>query len=206
MKKYLVLLFLFLGSLLSPVGAYDYAKDGFPPLQPTQQSSVNKNKQYSYLSRYEKRLFGRNYDGEDVESRISRLEERVLGTVFDGDLDKRYQTLRRTIPSYLRNRTSYNNYPIYTDSYGDSIPTYSTTTYSPQYYSRPVVTTNGGWRGLAGSLGNFMFGTPTGMSPQVYSPFVSDFAPDYQNGLYTNRGWRLNNMHTGSGVGIRMLP
>ena len=32
------------------------------------------------------------------------------------------------------------------------------------------------------------------------------FAPDYQNGLYTNRGWRLNNMHTGSGVGIRMLP
>ena len=206
MKKYFVLLVLLLGNLLSFVNAYDYVKDGFPPLQTVQQNNVNKVKQYNNLSRYEKRLFGKSYDTDDLENRISRLEEKVLGTIFEGDLNKRYQTLRKTIPSYLRNRNRYTDYPIYTESYTNSIPTYTTTTYTPQYYSQPITTSTSGWRGLAGSLGNFIFGTPTGMSPQIYSPFVSDYGPDYQRGMYTNHGWRLNNMHTGSGVGIRMLP
>lgn len=204
-KKSFLLVFCFV-ILLSPANAYDYVKDGFPPIQTMQQKNVNISKRYNGLSRYEKRLFGKSYDNDEVENRISRLEEKVLGTIFEGNLDKRYQTLRRTIPNYLKNQHYTVNYPTYTHSYNNNVPMYSTTSYPSQYHSVTTPVQSTGWRGLAGSLGNFFFGAPTGMSPQIYSPFVSDYGPDYQQGMYTNHGWRLNNIHTGSGVGIRMLP
>ena len=193
-----------------PVFAYDYAKDGFKPLQPIenvnkqQYANINDAKQLNLISKLEKRVFGRRFNDNDMEGRVSRLEEQVLGTIFEGDINSRLQTLQRVIPGYLRSKQVQDVYSADLN-YCPSAPTY-TTTYNPQYYSTPIIRSGGSWRGLAGSLGNFFLGTPTGMSPQIYSPFVSDFAPDYSNGMYTNRGWRLNNMQTGSGVGIKMLP
>ncbi len=209
MKKLYILCVLFI--MASPVFAYDYVKDGFKPLQPVEtldiqrRNNIKHTKQLNLISKLEKRVFGRSFNNSDIEERVSKLEEQMLGSIFEGDVNYRLQTLQRALPSYLHSKRISDAHSNYSSQY-QGIPTYSTTTYNPQYHLSPMMTSSSGWRGLAGSLGNFFFGAPTGMSPQVYSPFVSDYAPDYSDGMYTNRGWRLNNMHTGSGVGIRMLP
>lgn len=184
------------------VRAYDYVKDGFRPLQPVQtNSSIDKVKSYPNITRLERDVFKRSYENDTPENRIARLEEQVLGTVFEGDLNSRYKVLKKTIPNYIRsqNIATTNYYPSYSN-------TYTSTSYPNSYYSTPVMSTNSGWRGLAGSLGNFLFGTPTGMSPQIYSPYINNYGPDYQRGMYSNQGWNVHNVYTGSGAGIRMLP
>lgn len=175
-------------------------------------NSIN-NRQSTELSRLERDVFHRTYENEPEENRISRLERQVLGTVFDGDLKDRYNTLNQVVPQYLRNSRAqtYPNYPSYTttttyapNSYYPQ--TYSSSAYSPYYTNAPILNSTRGWRGLAGSLGNFFMGTPTGLSPQIYSPYINNYGPDYQRGMYSNRGWNMHNMYTGSNAGVHILP
>ncbi len=146
---------------------------------------------FKNLNKFEKKVFKRTFEGELPESRISRLEEQVMGTIQSGDLEMRYETLSKAISSYNKNTfttvTPLNTYPNI-DTYGQ----------------------NSGWRGLAGSFGNFLnnrfIGTPTGMSPQIYSPYVNNYGPDYQRGFYGNTGWNYNNTYRGTGTGVHILP
>lgn len=149
------------------------------------------NTSYKNLDKYEKKVFKRTFENELPENRISRLEEQVLGTIQCGDLTSRYETLAKAVPAYNKNTfttvTPLNSYP----------------------YAAPVVRSSG-WRGLAGSLGNFFnnrfVGMPTGMSPQIYSPYINNYGPDYQRGFYGNTGWNYNNTYRGSGTGVHILP
>ena len=153
-------------------------------------NTVQHNPSFNNLGKLEKKIFNRTYDGDLAENRISRLEEQVMGTIQGGDLKSRYNMLQKAVPGYNRR-------------------TYTADTFAP-YCGIPVMTTNGGWRGIAGSLGNFfsggMFGGyPTGMSPQVYSPYVNNYGPDFQRGYYSNRVWGYNNTNLGSGSGVHIL-
>lgn len=140
------------------------------------------------LGSLERKVFNRSYDGDDTENRLARLEEEVMGTIQSGDLNSRYNTLSKAIKQ-------------------TSGRSYTTTRYLP--YSTPIMRTGGGWRGLAGSLGNFFMpqygGYPTGLSPQIYSPYVNNYGPDFQRGTYSNRGWNYHNTNYGSGSGVRIL-
>lgn len=150
-------------------------------------NTVQRNPSFNNLSKLEKKIFNRTFDNDIDENRICRLEEQVMGTIQSGDLNSRYRTLQKAVPKYR---------------------TYTTQTFSP-YCGIPIMSTNGGWRGLAGSLGNFFSGAyrgyPTGMSPQIYSPYINNYGPDFQRGYYTNRGWGFNNTNYGSGAGVHIL-
>ena len=169
----------------------DYARDGFAPLvQPTQNNNTynyNHRKNFKNLNRYEKRIFNRTFENDSIPNRISRLEEEITGTIQNGDIYTRYNNLQRAIAHYNPN-TDYSSL-------------------SP-YCGVPIMS-GSGWRGLAGSLGNFfsnMYGVPTGMSPQIYSPYVNSYGPDYQVGTYSNNGgWANHNTYYGSGSGVHII-
>ncbi len=239
MKK--IFLLIIFAACFQSAYALDYAKDGFPPLQPVYQSNQNfsrisqaektilgqtyenqniavrldrlertvfnrtfpkmsyeqrmnniivnykntlkNNSAFNNLSKLERKIFKNVYDGDLDEDRIARLEERIMGTIQSGDLNTRYHRLMQAIPDR------------------------SYTTFAP--YSGVPIMSGGGWRGLAGSLGNFFSGAyggyPTGWSPQITSPFINDYGPDFQRGFYTNRGWNYHNTNYGSGSGVRIL-
>lgn len=156
-------------------------------------NNVSNNLPLKNLSRLEKKIFKRTYDNDLPENRISRLEEQVMGTIQSGDLNSRYEMLSRAVPQYNKNTfttvTPLNPYP---------------------YCGMPPTRVGSGWRGLAGSLGNFFnnrfVGVPTGMSPQIYSPYIPNYGPDFQRGSYGNTGWNYHNTWNGSGAGVHILP
>ena len=238
MKNIILILTLFVLSL-SAFAQVDYAKDGFPPLLQTnkitqaesvilgqtyeyqtpeirlnrlektmfnrtypklsyeqrvnniivnyKRNNLQSNKYFKKLSRYERDFFDRTYGNESVESRLSRLEEYTMGAVQSGDLNTRFDNFQRYVASHNYDKTY--------------------TTFSP-YCGTPVAS-GSGWRGLAGSLGNFfsgmMTGTPTGMTPPLSSPYINNYGPDYQRGFYSNRGWNDHNTYYGSGTGVHVL-
>lgn len=232
MKKIFFILFLIFTSL--PGFSYDYAKDGFQPLltalsyskisqaeqtilgqtyetqninirlnrleqtlfnrtypkMPYEQRvnniimNYNNNKSFSGLSHLEHKIFNQNFINDTPETRIARLEEEIMGTIQHGDLLTRYKNLRHIAPTYLSNRVS------------------------KQYKGLPVVQSGGGWRGLAGSLGNFfnsMNGYPTGYTPPIYSPYNNNYPPDFQQSYYSNHGWSYHNNNYGNGSGVHIL-
>ena len=219
MKNIILILFLCFTAL--PVLSYDYAKDGFPALltnasygkitqveheilgQTYESQNINLrlsrlervlfNKTYpklhydqrinniivnyrngtafSGLSNLEQKIFGQIYSTDNPDTRISRLESEIMGTIQHGDLLTRYKNLQRVATAYRSNKLS------------------------RQYGGMPAIR-SGGWRGLAGSFGNFfntMNGYPTGYTPQIYPQQPIPYGPDYQQNYYSNRGYGYNN-------------
>lgn len=175
----------------------DYAKEGFPPLQPAITPSVTPKeynriktkevKNYNKLARLERKVFNRTFENDYPENRIARLEEQVMGAIQCGDINSRYAVLQKAVPKYLSR------------------------IYSPDispYCGIPVMS-GSGWRGLAGSLGNFFSGNymgyPTGMSPQINMPNFNNFAPDFQRMNFSNTGWGYNNQNIGTGSGVHII-
>lgn len=139
-------------------------------------NNVRKNNTYSGLSKLERKIFNKTYDNDLPENRVSRLEEQIMGTIQSGDLNSRYNILKNAANPYC---------------------------------GIPIMTSGGGWRGLAGSLGNFFSGAyrgyPTGLSPQIMSPYINNYGPDYSRGFYSNHGWAQNNIYRGSNTGVTIL-
>lgn len=189
MKKYLLIFYLL--SLPAFAQITDYAKDGFPPLVPQNNTTVINNYKYNInngLNKLERKIFNKTYENDLLENRISRLEEQIMGTIQSGDLNSRYNILKKAVNSYSAN--SYNQV-------------------ANPYCGVPIMTSGGGWRGLAGSLGNFFSGNyqgyPTGLSPQIMSPYINNYGPDYSRGFYSNHGWTQNNIYRGSNTGVTIL-
>lgn len=184
------LLYLFLALMMtfSTCNAYDYATNGFAPLQPIQNTTNKKNitqqkiQTFKKLPRLEQKVFNRTFNNDIVSNRIARLEEQIFGTIQSGDLISRYTNLQKAVPKYSK-RTDYS-----------------------QYCAIPTQT---GWRGLAGSLGNFFtqsyMGHPTGFSPQIVMPDFNNITPDYQRANFTNRGWNIHNQNFGTGSAVHIL-
>ena len=194
MQKTLLILGLFLASNCVQAANIDYAKEGFPPLQPpitpiqTPQYHQHQKTQatnFSKLNKLEKKVFNRTYADDLAENRIARLEEQVFGTIQSGNLNNRYLVLQKAVPRYVSQ--SYNS------------------DFSPAC-GIPI---NNGWRGLAGSLGNFFnmgyMGYPTGMSPQINMPNFNYSTPDFQRANFSNRSWNIHNQNMGAGSKVQIL-
>ncbi len=192
MQKTLLILGLFLVSNCTHAANIDYAKDGFPPLQPPitpittpkyQRHYKQQTTNFTKLNRLEKKVFNRTFEDDLVENRISRLEEQIFGTIQSGNLNNRYLVLQKAVPRYISQ--AYNS------------------DYSPS------CNMNSGWRGLAGSLGNLFnmgyMGYPTGMSPQINMPNFNYSTPDFQRANFSNRSWDIHNQSIGTGSRIRIL-
>ena len=139
---------------------------------------------FSGLSKLEQKVFDNIYNGDTPENRITRLEQETMGTIQSGDLISRYKNLQRVVPKYHSNRLA------------------------RQYGGIPIMSTGGGWRGLAGSLGNFFnsySGYPTGYTPPIFSPYPNYYQPDFQQNIYSNHGWGYNNSNLGTGSGVHIL-
>ncbi|HNW25441.1 MAG TPA: hypothetical protein PLG15_03685 [Candidatus Gastranaerophilaceae bacterium] len=159
--------------------------------QTTQYPNISKNT----LSKMEMKIFGQNYNGDSPEVRIERLEQQLLGAVQSGDITTRYTTLKTLAGNYNSNQ------------------------YSQNYYSNPIVGTQGGWKGVLGSLGGMLLGgngMMTGFTPPIdqyygysnpsYLNYSSLGNPGYgyYNGYRTNHGYydRFNNYGSQTGVTI----
>ena len=132
------------------------------------------------LNNLELKVFGTTFNSDTDLTRIERLEQRLMGTIQSGNLRARYNVLEKVIAKY--------NSDIYSS-----------------YYSTPIVSSGGGWRGLAGSLGNFFStynGYPTGMTPPIAPVYNT---PGYHRGYTSNRGWGYNNVNRGSGTRVHIL-
>lgn len=166
----------------------DYATEGFAPLQPVKTSqnkkiiTQQKIQTYKKLPKLEQKVFNRTFNNDIVSNRIARLEEQIFGTIQHGDLNKRYLNLQKAVPKYNK-------------------------TQEFSHYS--AIPQQNGWRGLAGSLGNFFsqnyMGVPTGFSPQIIMPNFNNISPDYQRANFTNRGWNIHNQNFGAGSAVHIL-
>ncbi len=156
--------------------------------QSVEYPNISKN----ILTKMEINIFGRNFNTDNSQTRIERLEQQVLGAVQSGDITTRYETLKTLAGNYNSNQ------------------------YSPTYYSTPLTGTQGGWRGVLGSLGGMLLGgngSMTGFTPPLdsyyttpYNNYASLGSPGYgyYNGYRTNHGYydRFNNYGSQTGVTI----
>ena len=139
--------------------------------------SINNNK----LTEMERSIFGKTYERQNSNARINRLEQSVFNRTYPNrPFDERLNNII----------VNYNNNSSYTDSYS-SMP----------------VPRQSRWQGLRSTLGSMVFGTTTGVTPQV-SPYWHRpyYAPNgRQTDYYGNRGWDHRNNQMGSGVGVKIL-
>lgn len=161
----------------------------------------------SALTRLEEKVMNKNYSFDTPQVRIERLEERMLGASQSGNLRERYNKLAQASKSYDRQMAS--KYPQYSQYSGYSNSPYGN---GSQYYSPPIVA-GGGWRGMLGSMGNYLLGgCPTGMSPQMDPAYMDTFEAEryYGDGgestnIRTNRGYSNSNIQRGSSTGVTIL-
>ncbi len=131
------------------------------------------------LTEIEQSIFGQSYEQQNSNTRINRLERSVFN---------------RTYPNRPFDERLNNIIVNYNNSYGGMYPQ----TGIPQQ-SR--------WQNLKSTLGTMMFGTTTGITPQV-NPYWNRpyYAPNgRQTDYYGNRGWYHRNNQMGSGFGVKIL-
>lgn len=145
----------------------------------------NNNNMYGFnnsrLSEVELSLYGRTYESQTPEVRLSRLEKSVFNKTFPAvPFDERINNL---IMNYNNNYNNYNN-----------------------NFSR-ISNKTGKINNLINGLNSIFYGTPTGMTPPVQPYYGYGSNPDWgrQSSYYGNKGWRVNNEQLGSGFGIKIL-
>ena len=52
---------------------------------------------YNDISKFERMLFNRTYTNDTELNRLSRLEQELFGTIHSGDINRRYDNIRRAI-------------------------------------------------------------------------------------------------------------
>jgi len=165
-------------------------------------NNQNMNNSMLDLSKIEQGVFKRSFDMDDPQKRIERIEERMFGAAQSGDINKRYETLKRASKNYSRNNSAYNRAPMYSDS---GLP----------YYTPIISGSSGGWRSLFSpmmgqTLMGGMGGVPTGMTPQM-SPSYMDYMDAQSAGgegsfnRYRNGGYDYDNRSTGGRTGVTIL-
>lgn len=128
------------------------------------------------LSKIEKKVFGRNFVGDNNLNRLSRLEQRVFGAAQRGDTSNRVERLKTATQSYA------NNYAYAQNYYRRTYPAYPGYNYYNNPYNmyapyRPYKRT--GIKGLFKAL--------TGASVTGYTPPASDILA--QNDIFAQNGY-----------------
>jgi hypothetical protein len=159
------------------------------------------------LIQLETRIFARNYNSDNVKSRIERLERRMFGAAQNGDLTSRIRNLQVAINGH-RNYASYNTYttqqamPTYTSTYLPSFfPTYRPNYYNYRRPARQNRRPNGyyrysSWLKPIRAITSYFKGTLTGYTvpvqsqntvyPQGYN-YDDQYYDDNNNSLNTNQ-------------------
>ena len=175
-------------------------------------SGVMYNISSNELSKLERKVLGRTYEGDDTESSITRMEKEMLGAMQSGNLNTRLETIKTASKHY-------NSYPEILQS-----QTITPQTIYPQYYSPNAAQmayyppSYGYWnrnqnRGFGGFLKNMFgsmfnggYGTMTGYTPPIYDPY-SQFDPGMgiRNEYRSNTRSYLRNRNYGTGSTVRIL-
>lgn len=229
MKKNIFLVFCLLLFMTNCYG-YDYATDGFQPL--------NSNK----VTQIEYSVLGQSYENQNIDVRLNRLEkvlfnktftrlsneQRINNIVMNADnsannlLTKNLSLMEQKIfyktfnQDDIENRLSRLEMKMFgTIQSGDrnlrcqnlqnTLTSYLKTANRKNYYVPP----RNNWNSFRGALNNFLIGSPTGFTPTIYPtgfmPPIYHPMPNYSNVRYTNRGWNFNDINTGHSTGIHIL-
>ena len=132
------------------------------------------------LSRMERALFRKNYNNDNINSRLDRLEENMYGRRIPGTVADRYRN--------LSNSFYYNNPGTYYDTYNNY------NAYSPY----PLAATPK--MRLLDRISNYFMGTSTGISPSMDGFFTEQYSTSPWG-----RGYYSSNKNYGTGSTVRIL-
>lgn len=113
MKRISIFICLILISTSVEAKVIDYAKDGFPPLQPVQKSSGTlaqnnyNNLNYNKVTQAEKTILGQTYENQHIGVRLNRLEKTVFNRTYPQMSYE--QRMNNIIVNYRNNNVSENN-------------------------------------------------------------------------------------------------
>lgn len=85
MKKFCLLLVVISFALSGYTKPVDYARDGFPPLQPLQpkhQKTPQKISSLNLITKAEKSILGQTYENQHIDVRLNRLEKTVFNRTY----------------------------------------------------------------------------------------------------------------------------
>ena len=133
------------------------------------------------LSRMERALFRRNYNNDNINTRLNRLEENMYGRRIPGTIGDRYRNLSNSF---------FYNHP---GSYYDSYNTYNA--FSPY---PPAATPK---MRLLDRITNYFMGSSTGLSPSFDNGFFTEQYSTYPWG----KGYYSSNKNYGSGASVKIL-
>lgn len=111
MKKVFLVLCLILFSQAVQAKVIDYAKEGFPPLQPARQNTVKTLEKNSYnklnynkVTQAEKTILGQTYENQHIDVRLNRLERSVFNRTYPNMSYE--QRMNNIIVNYKNNNVS----------------------------------------------------------------------------------------------------
>lgn len=113
MKKISILICLIMISMSVEAKVIDYAKDGFPPLQPEQKTvkTLAKNNynalNYNKVTQAEKTILGQTYENQHIGVRLNRLEKTVFNRTYPQMSYE--QRMNNIIVNYKKDNISQNN-------------------------------------------------------------------------------------------------
>ncbi len=179
MKKVLIFGAIFVFTLPC-LAATRYVTTSTPLRTPYNRPYAMQNYAYNRLADVEMSVLGRNYNGQNINSRLNRLEKRVFNRTYPKS------TIEQRIDNLVVN--SRNN------------PANMT----------PVNSNGKVQNIINGISSAFFGGTPTGFTPPVnpyYSYGNNSYGTNYgrYTDYYGNRGWYRRNNSIGTGTGVHIL-
>ncbi len=109
MKKMCLILGVLLLTASAEARPVDYAKDGFPPLQPVKTLPKNNYNKLNYnkITQAERTILGQTYENQHIDVRLNRLERSVFNRTYP---DMTYeQRMNNIIVNYKNNNVSKDN-------------------------------------------------------------------------------------------------
>lgn len=190
MKKFLLLLFV-VNALILSCSADIYYKNPQIITRPHHNRAFGKKiiqapptyiNNSANISMMEQALFHKNYNGENLNTRLTRLEENLFGKSVNGTISDRYRNLSNAFdyscPNPYHSHNLNNNYRY------SNLPPYSYET------SQKL--------GIINRLANFLGGTATGLTPSM-----NDYG--FQDSYQTPYGYGFYNQNRGTGMSVRIL-
>ena len=109
MKKMCLILGVLLFTASAEASPVDYAKEGFPPLQPVKTLPKNNYNKLNYnkVTQAERTILGQTYENQHIDVRLNRLERSVFNRTYP---DMTYeQRMNNIIVNYRNNNISSDN-------------------------------------------------------------------------------------------------
>ncbi len=172
------------------------------------------------LAAIEKRIFGKSYKKDNLESRLSRLEYQMLGAMQSGNPDERFQTILNALNHYTNFSRDLNN-PLTAISANSIMPSGGIKNTFRNIFN--TIAGSGSITGYTPPISPYGFNTPYGFNPSygtygprgffnnhncphLHSPNIGFNTPsyNYQIPQLSTQYYNFNNNYD-SGLGIHIL-